>query len=108
MSAGEETLAFQLRAAKIDFDREYRFGAPRRWRADFRVGDWLIEVEGGQWSGGHKRGAAADTDTEKQNQAVIDGWRPLRFTTAQVTDGRALATIERALGRPTRERNQSW
>ena len=98
-SAGEATLAFQLKAAKIAFEREFRFGAPRRWRSDFRIGEWLIEVEGGAFSGGHKRGAAADTDTEKQNAAVIDGWRPLRFTTSQVQSGYALQTIEKALGR---------
>lgn len=113
MSDGEETLAFQLRMAKIPFVREYRFAPPRRWRFDFVVKDpyaldcdreactkhgVAVEVEGGAYSGGHKRYSAADTDTEKSNAAVIAGWRVLRFTTAQAIDGRALQTIEQALG----------
>lgn len=111
MSEGEETLAFQLKAAKIPFEREFRFAPPRRWRFDFvvKLPPWgpaatfcvdtcmAIEVEGGAWNGGHKRGKAADTDTEKSNAAVMAGWRVLRFTTAQVVDGRALGTIERSL-----------
>lgn len=107
MSDGEETLAFQLKALKVDFDRQFRFAPPRRWTFDFLIkcpgapyAEYLaIEVEGGAYSGGHKRGAAADTDTEKFNEAVFRGWTVLRFTTAQVTDGRALQTIEKALGR---------
>jgi very-short-patch-repair endonuclease len=101
VSAGEEMLAFQLRAAKICFEREYRFAPPRRWRFDFVLPgtgkDLAIEVEGGAWNGGHKRGAAADTDCEKANAAVLRGWNVLRFTPAMVEDGRALATIEKSL-----------
>jgi hypothetical protein len=105
VSQGEETLAFQLKAAKIPFEREYRFAPPRRWRFDFIIlgGDFLpdyaVEVEGGAWTGGHKRGVAADTDCEKANAAALKGWYVLRFTPAMVEDGRALQTIERALGR---------
>jgi very-short-patch-repair endonuclease len=102
MSEGEEQLAFQLKAAKIPFEREYRFAPPRRWRLDFvlhQLPRCAIEVEGGAWSGGHKRGAAADSDCEKANEANLLGWRVYRFTPAMVADGRALATIERALGR---------
>lgn len=108
MSDGEETLAFQLKAAKIPFEREYQFHPDRRWRLDFllrcdkwgksvHAGTWAVEVEGGAFTGGHKRGKAADTDTEKANEALLMGWKVLRFTTAQVNSGEALATIERAL-----------
>lgn len=99
MSEGEELLAFQLRAAGIAFAREWRFAPPRRWRFDFVLTAYphdnvAIEVEGGAFNGGHKRGKAADTDTEKSNAAVMAGWRVLRFTTSQVESGVALATIE--------------
>jgi len=111
VSEGEEILAFQLKAVGIAYSREYRFHPPRRWRFDFVIdGPWMVdaplpnprfavEVEGGAWNGGHKRGQAADTDCEKANAATMDGWPVFRFTTAQVNDGRALKTIEEALGR---------
>ena len=94
-------MAFQLNAARIPFQREYRFYPPRRFRFDFVIDGLRIalEVEGGAWSGGHKRGAEADTDCEKQNLAMHEGWKVYRFTPAMVDDGRALATVERALGR---------
>ena len=103
MSDGEEELALQLKAAKIPFEREFRFFPPRRWRFDFVLVPLslliAVEVEGGAWSGGHKRGAAADTDCQKHNAAMLDGWRTLRFTPAMVASGEALETIETALGR---------
>jgi very-short-patch-repair endonuclease len=102
-SDGEIHLARDLTAAGIAHEREFRFHPKRQWRSDFRIGKWLIEVEGGVWNGGHKRGLAADTDCEKQNEAEMAGWRCLRFTTAMVRDGRALATIERALSEKCNE-----
>ena len=103
VSAGEESLAFQMKALGIRFERQVRFAPPRRWTFDFVVpvgmSKMAVEVEGGNWSGGHKRGAAADTDYEKFNEAALSGWWVLRFSTAMVEDGRAIATIERALGR---------
>ena len=97
-SDAEDTLAFQMRAVGIEFTRQHRFAPPRRWTADFLVaGAVLVEVEGGAWNGGHKRGTAADTDYEKFNQANLDGWTVLRFSTAMVQAGSALATIEAAL-----------
>jgi very-short-patch-repair endonuclease len=96
-SEGEETLALHLRSYNLPFEREVRFHETRQWRFDFVVGltDWMIavEVEGGAYTGGHKRGAAADTDCEKSNAAVLAGWKVLRFTTAQVLDCRAIDAI---------------
>jgi very-short-patch-repair endonuclease len=62
---------------------EFRFHPKRRWRFDFA---WpaekiAVECEGGTWSGGrHTRGKGYEGDCEKYNEAVILGWRVLRFT----------------------------
>ena len=106
MSQGEETLAYQLRALGIGFEREVRFAAPRRFRFDFVLDETrkdgtgiALEVDGGAWSGGHRRGAEADSECEKNNLAVLDDWIVLHFTPAMIDDGRAIATIEHATGR---------
>lgn len=99
-SALEETLAFQLRAAGIAFEREYKFHPSRRWRFDFAIpaASLAIEVEGGVWSGGrHTRGSGYAADCEKYNEAAILQWRVLRFTGEMIESGAALATIRRAL-----------
>ena len=99
MSAPEDLLAFQLRAVGIAFHREFQFAPPRRWRADFVIGDsLLIEIDGGVFSGGrHTTGDGFRRDIEKSNAAVMAGWRVLHFLPEQIIDGSALATIERTL-----------
>lgn len=104
-SPAEILLAEQLRADGIPFEREYRFAPPRRWRADFLVislsprrESILIEVEGGSYTGGHKRGKAYESDCDKHNAAMSLGYRVYRFTPAHVEDGRAIATVRAALG----------
>ncbi len=101
-SQGEDELEWHLQAASISYAREYPFARPRRFRADFFVyPDLLIEVEGGVWSGGrgrHTSGAGFTRDCEKYNEAVLRGYRVLRFTTEQVSSGLALDTIIKALG----------
>ena len=96
----EETLAFQLRAESIrDFEREYRFAHPRRFRADFYIApDVLIECDGGVYANGrHVRGAGYEKDAEKYNLATLLGYRIFRFGPNQIKDGTALETIKRAL-----------
>jgi very-short-patch-repair endonuclease len=101
MSAGEETLAFHIRAAKLPApEREHRFAPPRRWRFDFAWPAKLLamEVEGAVWTGGrHSRGSGFEADAEKYNEALLRGWRVLRVSTGMVKDGRALAWLEKAL-----------
>lgn len=104
-SAGEDALAFQLDALGICYEREYRFAKPRRWRFDFTFetggqAGWAVEVEGGSFNGGHRRGVEANKDCEKSNAAVMLGWKVLRFTPYMVETGEAIATIEAALERP--------
>jgi len=99
MSDAEETLAFQLRAVGIPFEREVVFAPPRRWRFDFTIGDFLaVEIDGGAFSGGrHTTGDGFRRDLEKANAAVLAGWRVLHFLPEQVDNGSALALVERAL-----------
>jgi very-short-patch-repair endonuclease len=69
-------------------EREYRFHAERRWRADFaqmeaRV---LIEIEGGIWvNGRHNRAAGFNADLEKYLEAGLLGWRVFRLGPDQIT-----------------------
>ena len=99
MSLAEETLAVQLEQAGIPYWREVRFHE-RKWRFDFA---WplqavALEVEGGAYTGGHKRGRAYESDCEKNNEAMRLGWRVYRVTPAMVNDERALNTVRAALG----------
>ena len=99
MSAAEDELAVQLRAAGIEFERQFRFHPVRKWKADFRVGKYfLVEVQGGAFVGGrHTRGAGYTGDCERMAEAVLMGWRVLWFTPAHVRSGFALDCIERAI-----------
>lgn len=96
----EILLARQLTWKKIEYGREFKFHPERRWRFDFvlpqyRVG---IECEGGIHSGGrHTRGLGYEKDVEKYNEAIIHGWRLLRFTHGMITCGYALNCIERII-----------
>jgi very-short-patch-repair endonuclease len=46
-----------------------------------------VELEGGTNTGGrHVRPAGYEQDVEKYNQAVVLGWRLLRFTSQQLDD----------------------
>jgi very-short-patch-repair endonuclease len=101
-SKGEETLALQLKAEGIKFQREFRFAPPRRWKFDFALGvehgDIAVEIEGGSWSAGaHTRGKHFEQDCEKYAEAVIIGWRVFRFTTDMVMSGEAIKYILRAI-----------
>ena len=61
---------------------EYKFHPKRKWRFDFAnpVLKIAIEQEGGVWiSGRHNRGKGFLNDMEKYNQAVILGWKVLRY-----------------------------
>lgn len=113
VSDAEEHMAEWLDEQGYPYVRQWRFHPIRRWRFDFALGHspapvahaqgktlermkLAIEVEGGQFTGGHKRGKAADSDTEKFNEATLRGWRVLRFTTRQVMSGEAWPVIHRA------------
>ena len=93
----EDTLAVMVAQAKLPQpEREYRFHDLRLWRFDFAWPDLKIavEVEGGVFAKGrHTRGKGFSDDCVKYNAATLDGWRLLRFTTAQVDNGDAITSI---------------
>lgn len=84
-------------------EREWKFHPTRKWAFDFawpaegevaritlqgevvQVGVALqvaVEIEGGTWSGNsrHTRGKGFEGDCDKYNEAVLLGWKVLRFT----------------------------
>ena len=99
MSEHEARLAMHLNAAKIPFEQEYRALLGRKFRFDFFIApDLLIEVEGGIFiKGAHSTGIGITRDIEKNNLAVLAGFRLLRFTAQMIQDGTALRQIEEAI-----------
>ena len=79
-----------------ELEREFRFHAERKWRADFAhiESRTLIEIEGGLWiQGRHNRPQGFAADAEKYLEAALAGWRVLRLTELQIT----APTIERVV-----------
>lgn len=100
LSPGEEMLAMQLKACGVEFEREYRFAPPRRWRFDFAMpkAKVAVEVEGGVWrKSRHTTGAGYSKDLDKYNNAIFHDWRVLRYTTDMVKSGQAIDEIGRLL-----------
>jgi hypothetical protein len=94
-----DMLSFQLRALKIEHEREAKLVPGRRFRTDIFIPPALAcECDGATWTGGrHTRGAGVETDAEKQNLLVTLGYRPMRFTKQQIKLGHAVAWIQKAL-----------
>lgn len=97
----EDLLLAQIAEASLPKPvREFKFHPDRRWRFDFAYLEikLAIEVEGGTWSGGrHTRAYGFEGDCVKYNEALLAGWRVLRFTSKMVTDLRAIGFVKRAL-----------
>jgi len=94
----------------LTFEREYRFHPTRKWRADYRLLNVLlngqmvlIEIEGGFYRGvgGHNSINGLQRDIDKNNHALACGYLPFRFSTADVLRGRAKAFLaEHLTGQP--------
>lgn len=85
----EQTFTWLIKAAKLPEPvREYKFCPDRRWKFDFA---WIaqkiaVEIEGGIWiQGRHSRGKGMLNDMEKYNNAVLNGWRVLRYANNNLT-----------------------
>lgn len=81
-------------------ETEYMFHPTRKWRFDFAWPEKKIAVEcdGIIWKAGGGR-HNMDSDRDKINNAVIMGWKVLRFSGAQIrlTPMECLEFIERLL-----------
>jgi hypothetical protein len=89
----------QFQELGLLFIAEFTFHPARRWRFDYLIGDHVaVEIEGSIWtSGRHTRGQGFQGDIEKYNHATMMGYRLLRFSTADVLEGRAKAFIQEHL-----------
>jgi very-short-patch-repair endonuclease len=85
----EDRFLFLWQIAKgPPLEREFRFHAERRWRADFAhlPTRTLIEIEGGVYiNGRHNRPAGFNADLEKYLEAGLAGWRVFRLGSDQIT-----------------------
>ena len=99
MSEIEETLAFHMKAVGIEFERQFKFHPTRNWKADFRIGKLIVEVEGATYGkpGHHQRVDGIDNDCQRQAEMMLAGYHVLRVSGRMVRDGRALNFIERYL-----------
>jgi hypothetical protein len=65
-----------------ELETEYRFHRVRKWKADYRIGKVLIELEGGIFSQGrHTRAKGYQEDCIKYNAATALGYRVFRLAT---------------------------
>ncbi len=84
------------RSGGRELEREFRFHAERKWRADFAhiESRTLIEIEGGLWiQGCDNRPQGFAADAQKYLEAALAGWRVLRLTELQIT----APTVERII-----------
>lgn len=101
----EDNLAFQIKAAGLPHPgRQLRFMAPeRQFKFDFAWTERMLaaEVDGGRWvNGAHVRGEHFHSDCVKYDEAVVRGWRVMRFDESMVEDGTALRYLERFFATP--------
>lgn len=101
-----DELLRQLKALKVPKpELEVRFHDTRKWRFDLCWRERLlaVEIDGGTFCGGrHVRPAGYEKDCEKINEAILLGWRVLRFTSRQVKSGEAALMIERFFKRSSK------
>lgn len=83
-------IEFALIAAKVEYVKEFQFAPPRKFRADFAVieSKFLCEYEGvfSTEKSRHTTVFGYTKDCEKYNLATINGWRILRYTSANYKD----------------------
>lgn len=85
--------------------RDHVFHPVRRWKMDLAWLEFMVscEVDGNEWAqtngtkGRHGGAKGMQSDCEKQNEALLLGWKPYRFTGSQVRSGYAVGILEKAL-----------
>ena len=83
----------------IEFQKEFKFHACRKWRFDYMLSrsafSCAIEIEGGIHTGGrHVRGKGYANDLEKYRMATAMGYLVYRFSTEEVLNGTAKKFIK--------------
>lgn len=87
---------------KIEFEKEYYFAKPRKFRFDFALPKYKIAVEyDGVMSekSGHTTLVGMSSDNEKINLAISLGWRVLRYTV--ITYERVLQDVKKLINDTT-------
>lgn len=103
MNPAEELLAVHLAELGLGkkVERQYEYVPGRGFKADFAVPlrHLLIEITGGIYTKqAHGSVTGILADNERLNLATRHGWRMLRFTPDQVSDGSAKAFVAEVLG----------
>ena len=97
----EQALLTQIKMLKLPMpETELKVIEGRRFRYDLGWPDHslLCEIQGATWvKGGHSTGVGIRRDCEKNNLAVLDGWRVLVFTGDHIKSGQAALWIKQAL-----------
>lgn len=82
-------------------EREFHAVPGRRYRWDAAYPNLrlLIEIQGGTWIPGlgHSSGTGIRRDCEKNNAAVLAGYRVLYVTSDMVHNGEAILVIQQAI-----------
>ena len=96
----EDLLWHQIKCMKFPgFIRQYKFHPSRNYEADFCNPSILLilEVDGGTWmdKGGHTTGTGYEHDRERDLEALMLGYKVMRFVPDMVNDGRAIKYIEK-------------
>lgn len=86
----ERAIAAILKENNIPFEEQYKFHPTRKFRFDFAFPQHkiAIEYEGGIWQKSrHTTGPGYARDVVKYREAVLLGWRVLRYTQVDIDKG---------------------
>ncbi len=103
-TAWSRIVAAEVKSEKLPapvFEHRFDTLAGRKWRFDLAwpAHKLAIEIDGAVYAGGrHTRGKGFEADCEKLNEALLQGWRVLRYSTGQVRAGIPILDLKRALG----------
>jgi len=78
---------------------EFKFLSDRKYAFDIvdHCNRIAFECDGGEWSGGHKRGKKIEDQYEKDRLAQLHGWRIMHFTNRQILCGEAKKWLQEHL-----------
>jgi very-short-patch-repair endonuclease len=102
MSDLEDTFAFQLTTAGIEFEQQVKGLIPgRQFVMDFffRKAKLIVEINGGTWmqKSGHNTARGIQRDYEKANLAQLNGFMYLQYTSKELDNLEALDTVKQLL-----------